>query len=247
MKIGEFEVEVERKKIKNMHLAVYPPNGRVHISVPEHLTDWDISTFLYSKLGWIRKQYEEVTAQHRQDVRDFVTGESHYLFGERYLLQLIPTSAAPRIDVTAGGMDMYVRPRMTRNDRASLLFTYYRTRLREVLERLVAKWTEIMSENSATLHCPPAPIQSNPVTLQWDIDMLLRKWGECHQHQRRITFSLLLARVPLRCIEYVVVHELAHLQIPDHSPQFTALLTRHLPDWRPRKQELDNFITLPLL
>ena len=233
MKIGEFEVEVERKKIKNMHLAVYPPDGRVHISVPEHLSDWDISTFLYSKLGWIRKQYEEVIAQHRQDVRDFVTGESHYLFGERYLLQLIPTTDAPRIDVTAGAMDMYVRPRTTRDDRASLLFTYYRNQLREVLTRLVAKWTEIMSENNETL--------------QWDIDMILRKWGECHQRQRRITFSLLLARVPVRCIEYVVVHELAHLQVADHSTQFTALLDRYLPDWRPRKQELDNFITLPII
>ena len=232
MKIGEFEVEVERKKIKNMHLAVYPPDGRVHISVPEHLTDWDISTFLYSKLGWIRRQYEEVTAQHRQDVRDFVTGESHYLFGERYLLQLIPTTDAPRIDVIAGAMDMYVRPRMTRDDRASLLFTYYRNQLREVLTRLMAKWTEIMSEN--------------PDTLQWDIEMILRKWGECHQRQRRITFSLLLARVPVRCIEYVVVHELAHLQVADHSSQFTALLNRFLPDWRPRKQELDDFISLSL-
>lgn len=233
MKIGEFEVEVERKKIKNMHLAVYPPDGRVHISVPEHLTDWDISTFLYSKLGWIRKQYEEVTAQHRQNVRDFVTGESHYLFGERYLLQLIPTTDTPRIDVTAGAMDMHVRPRMTRADRASLLFTYYRNQLREVLTRLMAKWTEIMSEDNEAL--------------QWDIDMILRKWGECHQRQRRITFSLLLARVPLRCIEYVVVHELAHLQVADHSPQFTSLLDRHLPDWRPRKQDLDNFITLPII
>ena len=232
MKIGEFEVDVERKKIKNMHLAVYPPDGRVHISVPEHLTDWDVSTFLYSKLGWIRKQYEAVAAQHRQDVRDFVTGESHYLFGERYLLQLIPTTDAPRIDVTAGAMDMYVRPRMTRADRASLLFAYYRNQLCEVLTRLVAKWTEILEEK--------------PDTLQWDIEMKLRKWGECHQHRRRITFNLLLARVPLRCIEYVVIHELAHLRVADHSAPFTALLDRHLPDWCSRKQELDNFITLPI-
>lgn len=232
MKIGEFEVEVERKKIKNMHLAVYPPDGRVHISVPEHLTDWDISTFLYSKLAWIRKQYKEVTAQHRQDVRDFVTGESHYLLGERYLLQLIPIEGAPYIDVTAGAMDMYVRTGMSRDDRASLLFTYYRNVLKEELTRLVAKWTKLMDEN--------------PDTLRWDIEMILRKWGECHKRQRRITFSLLLARVPVRCIEYVVVHELAHLQVADHSTQFTSLLDRYLPDWRARKQELDNFITLSL-
>lgn len=232
MKIGEFEVEVERKKIKNLHLAVYPPDGRVHISVPEHLTDWDISTFLYSKLGWIRRQYEEVISQNRQSEREFVTGESHYLFGERYLLEVIPTNGTPKVECIPSGINLYVKGRTSKSDRSSLLYTFYRNQLSKELVAMMQKWLERMGEMSI------------PVT--HEIDMVLRKWGQCYKSQRRIVFSLLLARVPLRCIEYVVVHEIAHLKVHEHNADFIRILDTHLPDWRSRKQELDNFISLAL-
>lgn len=232
MKVGEFEVEVEGKKIKNVHLAVYPTDGRVHISVPEHLTDWDISTFLYSKLGWIRKQYHEVISQYRQTPREYVSGESHYLFGERYLLQIIPTTGTPSIVATPTGLDMHISPRLPKSERASLLFAFYHRELSSVLEDLMRKWRRLMDEEVL------------PVSTE--IDMVLRKWGQCYQSQRRIVFSLLLARVPRRCIEYVVVHELAHLKVHEHDDRFIAILDQYLPDWQSRKQELDNFPALPI-
>lgn len=231
MKVGEFDVEIERKKIKNMHLAVYPPEGRVHLSVPEHLSDWDISTFLFSKLGWIRKQFKEIEQQPRQTEREFVTGESHYLFGNRYLLQIIPDMHAG-ITLTTHFIEMHESKHQTRAERASMLFTYYRRELSEELKKQLERWVPKMCADMNNV--------------KWEIDMVLRKWGQCYQSQKRVVFSLLLARVPRRCIEYVVVHELAHFQVREHNNRFTAILDANLPDWRARKQELDNFIALAL-
>lgn len=231
MKVGEFEVDIERKKIKNMHLSVYPPEGRVHLSVPEHLSDWDISTFLFSKLGWIRKQFKEIGAQPRQSEREFVTGESHYLFGNRYLLQIIP-DMHPGIKLTTSFMELHESKKQTRAERASMLFTFYKNELSAELDKLMTRWAPEI--------CPHLD------GIKWEIDMVLRKWGQCYQSQKRVVYSLLLARVPRRCIEYVVVHELVHFHIREHDDKFTTLLDTYLPDWKARKQELDNFIALAL-
>lgn len=231
MKVGEFEVEIERKKIKNMHLSVYPPEGRVHLSVPGHLSDWDISTFLFSKLGWIRKQFKEIGAQPRQSEREFVTGESHYLFGNRYLLQIIP-DMHPGIKLTTSFMELHESKKQTRAERASMLFTFYKNELSAELDKLMTRWVPEI--------CPLLD------GIEWEIDMVLRKWGQCYQAQKRVVYSLLLARVPRRCIEYVVVHELVHFHVREHDDKFTTLLDTYLPDWKARKQELDNFIALAL-
>lgn len=231
MKVGEFEVEIERKKIKNMHLSVYPPEGRVHLSVPEHLSDWDISTFLFSKLGWIRKQFKEIGAQPRQSEREFVTGESHYLFGNRYLLQIIP-DMHPGIKLTTSFMELHESKKQTRAERASMLFTFYKNELSSELNKLMSRWVPEI--------CPLLD------GVKWEIDMVLRKWGQCYQSQKRVVYSLLLARVPRRCIEYVVVHELVHFHVREHDDKFTTLLDTYLLDWKARKQELDNFIALAL-
>lgn len=231
MKIAEFEVDVERKKIKNMHLSVYPPEGRVHLSVPEQLSDWDISTFLFSKLSWIRKQFKEIQQQPRQNEREFVTGESHYLFGERYLLQIVP-DMVPGIKLTTHFIEMHESKLQSKAERSAMLFAYYRKQLKEELYKLLSRYLPEM--------CPGME------EINWDIDMILRKWGQCYASQKRVVFSLLLARVPRRCIEYVVVHELAHFQVREHDDKFKAILDHHLPDWQARKQMLDNFIALAL-
>lgn len=231
MKVGEFEVDIERKKIKNMHLSVYPPEGRVHLSVPEHLSDWDISTFLFSKLGWIRKQFKEIGAQPRQSEREFVTGESHYLFGNRYLLQIIP-DMHPGIKLTTSFMELHESKKQTRAERASMLFAFYKNELSAELDKLMTRWISEI--------CPRLD------GIKWEIDMVLRKWGQCYQSQKRVVYSLLLARVPRRCIEYVVVHELTHFHVREHDDKFAILLDTFLPDWKARKQELDNFIALAL-
>jgi len=231
MRIAEFDIEVEHKEIKNIHLAVYPPDGRIHISVPDYMKDDEVSMFLYTKLPWIRKKYEEVLAQKRQDKREYVSGESHYLLGRRYLLKVKPTTERGHIVKKVKYLEMYVRKDATTERRQSVMEEFYRAELRPVLETYVRKWTKKMGEEATTF--------------DWTILLMQKQWGSCLTLTRKIQFNLLLSRVPLRCIEYVVVHEMAHLKEHRHNKDFIALLDKYLPDWQLRKKELDEFIALP--
>lgn len=233
MQIAEFDIQVERKPIKNIHLSVYPPDARVHVSVPDYMREDDLSMFLYSKLPWIRKQAESVQAQDRQSKREFVTGESHYLLGNRYLLKVIHVaSGRTYVSKKVKTLEMFVRPNASVDTKRALLNEFYRQQLQQELELIVRKWSEIMEEEEQTF--------------TWQILLMQNKWGSCQTQKRKIMFNLLLARVPHRCVEYVVVHELCHLKEHKHNRDFIALLSQYLPDWQLRKKELDNFISLPL-
>lgn len=232
MKIAEFDIEVEHKEIKNIHLTVYPPNGRVHISVPETMKDDDISMFLYSKLSWIRQQYESVVSQERQTQRDFITGESHYLLGHRYLLKVMPTNEKAHVERKMKYIEMYIKRDSTKERKQTIMDEFYREELKTAIEPLVVKWSKIMGEDLASF--------------SWTILLMQKQWGSCMTQKRQIQFNLLLARVPIRCIEYIVVHELTHLKVHQHNTDFVLLLNKYLPDWSQRKRELDEFITLPI-
>lgn len=233
MHIAEFDIEVERKSIKNMHLAVYPPDGRIHISVPDYMKDDEVSMFLYSKLPWIRKQRDVVLAQERQDEREYVSAESHYLLGRRYLLKVIPTTERAYVEKKVKYLELHIRMNATTERRKSVMDEFYREQLRPVLESLVIMWAKTMNE----------PLSS----FEWSILLMQNQWGSCKTEARKIQFNLLLARVPLRCIEYIVVHEMTHLKEHRHNKDFLQLLGNYLPDWQLRKKELDEFIALPLL
>ena len=232
MRIAEFDIEVEHKEIKNIHLAVYPPDGRVHVSVPNYMQDDEVSMFLYTKLPWIRKQHEEVLAQERQDEREYVSGESHYLLGRRYLLKVIPTMERAHVVRKVKYLEMYVRKDSSTDRRKSVMEEFYRAELRPVLESLVGKWSATMGED--------------PTTFEWSILLMQKQWGSCLTASRKIQFNLLLSRVPLHCIEYIVVHEMDHLKEHRHNKDFIAMLDQYLPDWQMRKKELDEFIALPM-
>ena len=232
MKIAEFEIEVERKDIKNIHLAVYPPDGRVHVSIPETMKDDDLRMFLYSKLSWIRQKHEEVTTQERQTERDFVSGESHFLLGRRYLLKVLPTTEKAHIEKRMKYLEMYVKKGSSKEHKQEVMDEFYRTEIRATLEPMLRKWAKIMEED----HTP----------FTWTVLLMKRQWGSCITKERKIQFNLLLARVPLKCIEYIVVHELTHLKVHEHNNDFIALLNKYLPDWTIRKKELDEFIALPI-
>jgi predicted metal-dependent hydrolase len=233
MQVAEFDVEVEHKGIKNVHLAVYPPDGRVHISVPEYMKDDEVSMFLFTKLSWIRKQREKVFGQERQDKREFVSGESHYLFGRRYLLKVIPKTGRIHIEKKVKYLEMYIHNDTSIERRKSLMEEFYRQELRQVLESLVKEWAKEMSEPSSSF--------------EWSILLMQKKWGSCITSDRKIQFNLLLSRVPHRCIEYIVVHEIAHLKEHRHNRNFISILDEFLPDWQLRKKELDEFIALPII
>lgn len=233
MKIAEFEIDVEYKSIKNIHLTVYPPDGRMRISVPEHMSEGEVSLLLYSRLDWLREKAASVNTQERQTDREFVTGENHYLFGERYLLKVIQHKfLPPNIKVGTKLMEMYVRPGTTLADKQELMFAFYRFNLRKELKKLIAKWAAKMGEDQKSF--------------SYSIVLMQKQWGSCSTVKRKIIFNLLLARVPIRCVEYIVVHELIHLKVHQHNQAFTVHLKNTMPDWKARKKELDEFPALPI-
>ena len=231
MNIDGLEIEFERKPIKNMHLSVYPPDGRVHLSVPDYLTEGDARSYVISKWEWIRKQQDEIAAQARQTQREYVSGENHYFFGVRYRLRVsYVTSGANSVEVRGEIMTMRVRRDSTVERRAELMMEWYREQLKDYIGPLVERWAEKLEEPNVT----------------WQVKEMKTMWGSCGIKRRALLFNLELARVPKECIEYVVVHELTHLKVQNHSKIFEALMTKRLPAWRSLRQQLNDFIALPL-
>lgn len=231
MNIDGLEIEVERKSIKNMHLSVYPPDGRVHLSVPDYLTEGDVRSYVISKWEWIRKQQNEIAAQARQTQREYVSGENHYYFGVRYRLRVsYVTSGANSVEVRGDTMTMRVRKDSTVERRAELMTEWYREQLKEYIGPLVERWAEKLEEWDVT----------------WQIKSMKTLWGSCNARRRSLLFNLELARVPKECIEYVVVHELTHLKIQNHSKVFEFLLGQQIPNWKSLRKKLNEYVAMPI-
>lgn len=231
MNIDGLEIEVERKPIKNTHLSVYPPDGRVHLSVPDYLTEGDVRSYVISKWEWIRKQQDEIAAQARQTQREYVSGENHYYFGVRYRLRVsYVTSGANSVEVRGDTMTMRVRKDSTVERRAELMTEWYREQLKEYIGPLVERWAEKLEERNVT----------------WQIKSMKTLWGSCNARRRSLLFNLELARVPKECIEYVVVHELTHLKIQNHSKVFEFLLGQQIPNWKSLRKKLNEYVAMPI-
>ena len=229
MEIDGLYIEVERKDIKNMHLSIYPPDGRVHISAPRYLKDVDIRSFVITKWEWIMTHRREVLEQARQTVREYVSGENHYLFGDRYILKVEYVSyPVYAVKVRGNTLIMSVTKDTSTEERKKLMQIFYRKMLNEYLTGLIAAWS----------------LKLNEPLVEWQIRQMRTLWGSCSPNKRSIRFNLELARVPKECIEYVVVHELTHLKIRNHGKAFQTLMTQRLPRWKELRKELNDFIAL---
>ena len=223
--IRGLEVDVARKDIKNLHLGVYPPNGRVRVAAPLHVSDDAVRLAVIGKLAWIRRQREKFTKQSRQSEREAVTGESHYLFGRRYRLNLVNTYGQQHVVLrTKTKMELHVRPGATTEQRLAVLDRWHRSQLRDKLQPMLADW-------QATIGVTPS---------FWGIKRMKTKWGACNAQDGRIWLNSELAKKPVGCLEYIVVHELAHLLEPSHNAHFVELMDEFLPDWRSRSDHLNS-------
>jgi hypothetical protein len=222
--INGLPVSIVRKAIKNLHLGVYPPNGRVRVAVPLAVTDEAVRLAVVGKLGWIKRQRAKFKAQPRQSAREMVRGESHYYLGTRYRLRVIQQNGSPKVVLrNRSAMDLHVRPGTSAEQREGVLHRWYREQLKELIPPLVDKWQSALGVQVA----------------DWGIKKMKTKWGTCSVEARRIWLNLELAKKPVQCLEYIVVHELVHLIERHHNDHFISIMDKHLPQWRLHRQELN--------
>ena len=221
--VGDLEAEVVFKNIKNVHLGVYPPDGHIRISAPESMQLENVRLFAVAKLGWIREQQKRLLGQRREAPREYVDRESHYLWGRRYMLQLVEIDAPPKVSLAGTKLILNMRPGTDPQDRAQVLDSWYRNEIREALPQLLGIWEKRIG------------VAVDRVFVQY----MKTKWGSCNPERRHIRINTDLAKKPRECLEYIVVHELAHLLVPVHSDQFIALMDHHLPQWRDRRELLN--------
>lgn len=227
LQLGTVEVLVVRKKVKNLHLSVLPPSGRVRVTSPENMKDDAIRTLISTRLPWIKKQQIKFTGQERQTARKYVSGESHYFLGKRYRLEVVYKDEAPKVSVKGKNkIVLQVRPKSTIQKRGDVLAEWYRERLHQITDELIHKWEKKLQ------------VKTN----YWGIKQMKTRWGTCNHKRARILINLELAKKPLACIEYVVVHELIHLIEKRHNDRFFSLMTKALPKWKGLKDELNRFI-----
>ncbi|MEZ4404432.1 MAG: SprT family zinc-dependent metalloprotease [Kofleriaceae bacterium] len=224
MTVSGLEVAIVRKPIKNLHLGVYPPDGRVRVAAPMAVSNDAVRVAVISRLRWIRQMQRGFEGQLREPPRTMVSGESHYYRGRRYRLKVDTTDGRARVEVRGTqALVLYVRPGTTAADRAELLHTWYRERLRQAAGRLLARWEVTLGVQLGA----------------WGIKRMKTKWGSCNPTAGRVWLNLELIKKPPACLEYVVVHELVHLLVPTHDDRFVRLMDRHLPTWRSRRDELN--------
>lgn len=222
--VSGISVDVVRKDIKNAHLAVYPPTGRVRIAAPLRMSDQGIRLLAVSKLAWIRKHQKRIEQQPREAPREYVTGESHYYLGRRLLLQIREGSGKHRVSLKGSRhLVLHVHPGSSTASRDRVMREWYREQVKALAGPLFAKWEPIIGERCA----------------DWGVKVMRTKWGSCGRQSRRIWLNLELGKKPMRCLEYLVVHELAHLIEHTHNERFVALMDQHLPKWRSIRKELN--------
>lgn len=225
LRVQNERVEVVRKSIKHLHLAVYPPKGRIRVSAPLRVDDDTVRLAVAARFGWIRRQRAGLTDQVRQSAREVVSGESHYVGGRRYRLQVIDSRGPAALALRSGRrLEMRTRTGTDERSRQQLLDRWYRTRLRMEAEALLAHW-------SAVLGVKPSA---------WGIRRMKTRWGTCNTDARSLWINLELAKKPSESLEYIVVHELAHLIERRHNARFSRLMDSFLPDWRIRRDVLNR-------
>lgn len=225
--IGNISVDVVKKDIKNLHLAVYPPSGRVRIAAPLRVKDEAIRLCAISRIPWIRKHQTKFRAQERQTPREYVSGESHYYKGKRYLLNVIYHDAPPRVIIrNKKYIDLYVRPGSSQAKRGEVMIEWYRQQLKAVMPVLIHKWEK------------ETGIRVN----DWQVKQMKVKWGTCNIKAKRIWINLELIKKPELYLEYIILHEMLHLLERTHNERYKEHLSKFMPHWRLYKEELNRFI-----
>jgi predicted metal-dependent hydrolase len=223
VQLGDIAVDVVRKDIKNVHLSVYPPAGKVRIAAPERMSLETIRVFAISKLAWIRQQQRKLQEQERETLREYLDRESHYVWGKRCLLKIVEAHATPSVEMKHNRLILRVRPGTDELKKRVIVEGWYREHLKIVVPPLIAKWEPRLGVKVARVF----------------VQRMKTKWGSCNSRSRNIRLNTDLAKKPRECLEYIIVHEIIHLRERHHNDNFAALMNRFLPQWKLRREELN--------
>ncbi len=222
--LGDLRIEVLRKDIRNLHLSVLPPHGKVRIAAPQHMNLDTIRVFAISKLAWIRSQQRKMQTQEREAPREYLDRESHYVWGRRHLLKRIEKDAAPLIELKHSRLVLRVRPGTNEARSQEILEAWYREQIRVAVPDLIAKWGPVIGVNVGRVF----------------VQRMKTKWGSCNPLSGAVRLNTDLAKKPPECLEYIVVHEMTHLLEPTHNIRFTALMDLFMPAWQHLRRQLNQ-------
>jgi predicted metal-dependent hydrolase len=224
IQLGDVTVDVVLKNIKNIHLSVYPPVGRVRVAAPKSTNPDTLRVFIISKLEWIKHQQERFRKQARETKRDYINRESHYLWGKRYLLTVSEQDAVPTIKLTPTHLLLQVPPQTCEEKKQALVAEWYRRQLKTAVRPLLIKWQAILGVKVE----------------RFFVQRMKTRWGSCNPRAHTIRLNTELAKKPAECLEYVMVHELVHLLEPTHNARFTELMDRFIPQWQVHRKALNS-------
>ncbi len=225
IEVSGIRVEVVRKPIKNLHLSVHPPEGRVRVSAPNRTDDEAVRLAVVSKLRWIRRHQQTFADQPRQSPRQMVGGESHYFLGRRYRLRVMEHKGPNQISLKSNsGLTLRIRPGTNRDKRQQVLNDWYRRHMKSIIPDLIQKWQPVIGVEVA----------------DWGVKKMKTRWGSCNIRNRRVWLNLELAKKSPHCLEYVLVHEMVHLLERHHNKRFKGFMDQFMPQWRLYRDELNQ-------
>jgi len=224
LELADIYVKIIHKDIKNVHLSVHPPIGRVTISAPLRMDLETIRLFCISKLGWIRKQQLKLKSQKREAPRKYVTRESHFYLGHRYLLKVIEQNSKPKVILKHSTIELYVRKNASVEQKEEILQGWYREQLKKLISRDIAKLEK----------------KINIKVSEIGVRKMKTKWGTCNHQAKRIWLNTELAKKSMESIEYVLVHEMIHLLERNHNNKFISYMDKFLPKWKDLREELNR-------
>lgn len=231
LKLGDVDVTLVKKKIKNIYLRVEPHNGQIKVSAPLRMPVEKIQTFVLSKIDWITQQQEKAQIRQQETPQYYIDDETIYFNGQSYILRIVEYAHKPKVNLEAPHIVLHVRPNTPSVMKSKILETWYQAQLTEKVTVLIADWQAKMGI----------------FVKQFKIRKMKTRWGSCSPHSKSIRINLELAKKPPECLEYIVVHELAHLLEPSHNKRFVALMTLFLPQWRVYRKLLNQFTLTPLI
>jgi len=224
LEVKGLSITLTRKAVKNAHLSVHPPDGRISLVAPIGTRTAVANSFILTKIAWIKQQQEELARQERETPRENIARESHYLWGKRYLLQVREADEKPHVYYDHKNLILTVRPEATAEKRAEVMYEWYKGLLHEAIPPLIFKWEKQLQVSVEA----------------YFLQKMKTKWGSCNYKKRHIRINTELVKKPKDLLEYIIVHEMAHLIVSNHSEEFIQILDQHYPNWRDARKELND-------